>query len=255
MIGIGWGYSDTGIVAAFTTVLAVAHYRRRPWLWVPLLVLGLATLLFAQARMSLVATIVGLVVVKAERGNRQHAIVLSAGLIIVLGLGATAVLGDSALSSYISRSGHTQDAGSFTGRSLVWNSTIDQIARTPWRGIGSKDNEGFFVQAAARGEIQIPIFHAHNALLETILETGLIGGGLFTMALVGYVYGVARRRRLRNPGRDACIAVFVFLGMTEGMLAQGTLALLVLGAAFGSFAVCESNLSTSWIAPVARTPK
>jgi O-antigen ligase len=244
MIGIGWGYSDTGIVAAFTTVIAFDRYRHRPWLRGIVLTLGLTTLVFAQARMSLVATVVGLAVVAIQRWRRQHAILLGAALVIGLGFGAVLVVGDSVLSSSISRTGQVQDASSFTGRSLVWGSAFDQIARTPWLGIGSKDNEGFFVQASARGDIQIPIFHAHNALLETTLETGLIGGGLFLLALAGFASQVVRRRALRNPGRDACVAVFVFLGVTEALLAQGTLAVLVLSAALASSAAHETDVGT-----------
>jgi O-antigen ligase len=240
MIGVGWGYSETGMVAAFTTLMVVSLYRRRPRVLFPLAALGLAVLVLSEARMSLVATVIGVVLILMRGATGPIVVVLQIAMVLTLGFGTIIVLGDTALSQYVSRTGNAQDASSFTGRSLVWKAAVDQIAKTPIFGLGSKDNDAFFQQAAARGDIQIPIFHAHNAFVETTLETGLIGGSLLVATLVGFVM-MNRPRRKRRSGRDAAVFAFIMLGLTEALVAEGTLAVLIMGAALGSLAADRSN--------------
>jgi hypothetical protein len=229
MIGLGWGYSEMGMVAAFTTLLAVGLYRRRPRVLVPLASLGFAVLILSEARMSLVATLLGVVLILMCEARGPLLLVLQIAMVVTFGFGTIVVLGDTTLSQYVSRTGNAQDASSFTGRSLVWRAAVDQ------------DNDAFFQQAAARGDIQIPIFHAHNAFVETTLETGLIGGSLLVATLVGFAM-MNRPRRKRRSGRDAAVMAFVILGMTEALVAEGTLAVLILGAALGSLASDRSTL-------------
>lgn len=87
--------------------------------------------------------------------------------------------------------------GSAVGtRIYMWHQALLMLVREPLFGVGFGQYAGvFFEQAAELARYRIPNYdrNAHNALMQLLAETGLVGAGLVCAGLGGWLLGLRRR--------------------------------------------------------------
>ena len=102
-----------------------------------------------------------------------------------------------------------QTGGSALGTRLyMWHQALLMWSRAPLLGVGFGQYAGvFFEQAAELSRYHIPNYdrNAHNALMQLLAETGLVGAGLVCAGLGAWLWGL--RRRLARDRRNLVDAV------------------------------------------------
>ncbi len=81
-------------------------------------------------------------------------------------------------------------------RIYMWHQALLMLLREPVLGIGFGQYAGvFFEQAAELSRYHISNYdrNSHNALMQLLAETGLVGAGLVCAGLVGWLLGLRRR--------------------------------------------------------------
>ena len=81
-------------------------------------------------------------------------------------------------------------------RIYMWHQALLMFAREPLLGVGFGQYGGvFFEQAAELPRYRIPNYdrNSHNALLQLLAETGLVGAGLVCAGLAGWLWALRRR--------------------------------------------------------------
>jgi O-antigen ligase len=122
----------------------------------------------------------------------------------------------------------------FTNRTDIWSASVDVIGDSPWIGYGWN---GAWVEpnveptVTLNRETGFEAGHAHNVVLEMLLEGGVVGLGLY-LAFFGSV-GVAAWRALRTHPDIArwvilFLAIQVVVGISEVTLFHGWIFMLVL---------------------------
>ena len=90
-----------------------------------------------------------------------------------------------------------ESGGSALGiRLYMWHQALLMWSRAPLLGVGFGQYAGvFFEQAAELSRYHIPNYdrNSHNALLQLLAETGLVGAGLVCAGLIGWLLGLRRR--------------------------------------------------------------
>lgn len=174
------------LVLLIGSVACIRDVRLKLLLIPGLLVYG-ALFVIAQNRLSLVTTpmIIGLILMST--GNRRLLVkLLFAGCLIV----PAYILMDPGLEMISKSVGSTEqyamrddDGDAFStlsGRTEMWAAIGEEITKSPIRG------HGFFV-SSANGELdvwgEVLNYTAHNQLLQVLVTTGIIGLGLFLLAL------------------------------------------------------------------------
>ena len=93
-----------------------------------------------------------------------------------------------------------QTGGSALGtRIYMWHQALLMWSRAPLLGVGFGQYAGvFFEQAAELSRYHIPNYdrNAHNALMQLLAETGLMGAGLICAGLGTWLWGLRRRLAL-----------------------------------------------------------
>lgn len=144
--------------------------------------------------------------------------------------------------------GQDYNVTSTTGRWQVWKRGMGYLATNPVTGVGI-DNfaraEGLYSPMAAYKEFDpdapgIKWSAAHNSFVQALVETGLIGGGLFIALVFGGVAQMFKlRRRLPKSWAQGDPEQRFLLSMSSYM-----------PAALLAFAVSGSLVSFAWIDPV-----
>lgn len=107
---------------------------------------------------------------------------------------------------------------SFTGRIPLWTMLWDEWTERPWLGYGYNSYWTDERTENAHHELQWAVPHAHNAYLETLLSTGLIGF-LLTMAVVVLgIRALMNRDRLRRVPEYGFLFALTIFGVTHGLL-------------------------------------
>lgn len=114
----------------------------------------------------------------------------------------------------------------------VWRHAGAEIAARPWFGHGFDASRAFEAQAEVRGLVfdAIPL-HPHNIGLHAWLETGAVGAGLFTLAIVVGAERVARAPGLTRGQAAAAVGVAAALA-AMGLVSYGLWQEWWLAAAF-----------------------
>lgn len=105
-------------------------------------------------------------------------------------------------------------------RRQIWGLAIDQIKADPWFGHGFLSFEYLF--GISYKNRMIP--HAHNYLIDLLLNFGVVGAILFLWYFIRY-YQQAIKTRIRNPRETATALI---LAVTAAALAHGTADLTLL---------------------------
>lgn len=94
-----------------------------------------------------------------------------------------------------------------SGRLTVWANTIDMIEQRPWLGYGIKSSQSLKIEKSE----SYYVLHVHNAVLELILETGLLGFLAIAIVIVIFV-GHFLRAYLKSTDikvRQQAMAIFL----------------------------------------------
>ena len=113
-------------------------------------------------------------------------------LFLVSVLGSAAVVGVAAASIQTVTSAYGKDT-TFSGRTQIWEATIDAIGRHPWLGHGFG---ALFWPVRTNSEtaeiwrqVGFENTHAHNGILDLILQIGIIGAIIFAVLWASTLYG------------------------------------------------------------------
>ena len=199
------------IVAVFLGLCFLVWYRGYGGLLtlLPLMAIGMTTLLVADSRASLLAFIIAAAAVLTRRTLWiWGASILGglAGLLGLLGVPLRALLG---LTSILSRSGDPTELFTLTGRTEIWAFSWEKIEEQPWLGYGFNSSKLIFPQFRALG---IEIEGAHNMLLQNLLSVGIIGTIPLVVLVIYLVVGYVRRP---EPLRDFFFFFTMIYGITE----------------------------------------
>ncbi|MEM7272675.1 MAG: O-antigen ligase family protein [Actinomycetota bacterium] len=124
----------------------------------------------------------------------------------------------------------------FSGRTFIWQATINAVSEQPFIGFGAGGVFGFAPitprTAAIWRDIGFTVPHAHNGILDVILQLGLIGAGLYLL-LWGSVFVGGIRMLKRQPQiAEWVISVTLaqlFISLSENVfLGSGWLAVIVM---------------------------
>lgn len=137
-------------------------------------------------------------------------------LALVSVLGSAAVVGVAASSVATVTSAYGKDT-TFSGRTEIWQATVDAIAREPWLGHGFlslfwRDRVSPETAEIWR-QVGFDASHAHNGALDLTLQIGLIGLGVFLLLWVTIMF-----RAWRALPTQTDLAIWVLCVMTANLL-------------------------------------
>jgi len=183
----------SGALAGLATVLAAGYLlagrRPRPgpvWprvgYWIALLLVG-GGLLGSQTRGAVAGTLIAIVfLIFALRGGRNaFEMQLALG---VAAVGIALAAGGSVI-AYFQRGETTQQLASLNSRTDYWRTAVTAIERHPMFGYGVTSSRGLFYDATGLGG-------SHNAVINALVELGIVGLLVWGTLVVTLVLGVRR---------------------------------------------------------------
>lgn len=203
------------VSALFTFAIAALAWRARGWSKAALCVLavaGLVTAALTQSRIPPLAMVASVLAFLAYR--RGGALLMVPTLTLVIGgalllesMGGFAAMLPPDLLSLISRSGHSGEILSLSGRLDIWPYVIDRIAEAPMLGHGAASGMMLF-----KGFVRWKITHAHNLYLQALLYLGMVG---FTLLMGVLLCQLRVFLRYPSPVRDILVLYIALKGLTE----------------------------------------
>ena len=190
-------------------LLGAGTVRWAPWAYVLVLVVCGGGLLATKTRGSVGAAFVGLLVVAGLSMRRRDRV---PGLLVgVLGVAVSAVLFLNPIIAYAERGESAESLKSFNSRLPLWELAFDLIGRRPLLGWGMTSSRGLFFEAIGLGG-------AHNAYVNVLVDTGLIGGFLWLAAIVSLFAALARFLKSYGPLRAALVDAAFLTGLALARL-------------------------------------
>lgn len=203
------------VSALFTFAVAALALRARGaarlGLWL-LVLAGLVTAGLTQSRIPPLAMVASVLAFLAYR--RGGALLMVPTLTIAIGgvllleaIGGFAAMLPPDLLSLISRSGHSVEILSLSGRLDIWPYVLDRIAEHPILGHGAASGMMLF-----KGFVRWKITHAHNLYLQCLLYLGVVG---FVLLMGVLLCQIRLFLRAPSPVRDILVLYIVLKGLTE----------------------------------------
>jgi O-antigen ligase len=217
------------------------YFPKRRIVLAGLIVLTLATLMLSQSRMALVAVLAsGLIFWLRVRPGASWLIpigVLAATVVTLTtaSVGLENVL-PKELVKLVSRSGDVNELLTLTGRSVIWDFTLQQIGDAPILGHGHNSSETIFLERF----LFFTVTHAHNLILQSLFSVGIVGTLFLVTILV-----IQLRTFLISPDlfRDVMLLALLVSGITETAFytrLPGTLSIIwMFTIALGAYYVVE----------------
>jgi O-Antigen ligase len=187
-------------VAAVGGVALVGSYGRAPLIAVVAVGLSAAAMLLGDARL----------------GGARRLAVASTVAIVVLGVGAGAVVAGGANEKAGERArGLVDPLGdeSMQMRFESWQRDLEAVARQP-------AGAGLGVVGDASGDSRASKRETDNAFLKVLVEQGIVGGLAFTLGLLALWAGLARR--LLRQGPDGALGLAALLGVAGFLILATT---------------------------------
>ena len=226
---IGWAEepNSLGVIAAIGVVVAVSGRLEGRWWLAPLLPVGILVLVMTEARMPIVAAAAGSVLALRPRlGRGSTSAVIAVGFVAASALLVLALNGGTT-----SDSEQIDEIGSLNGRTTVWSLIVEEVEEAPFAGIGTEATQEFL--EGNQDQVSWGPTHAHNAFFQMALHGGWPAAFIFVAAFVGYW---RRARFAPVSSRDAVVLTLFLIGITEHLVREPALPLLVFAAAIGSLA-------------------
>jgi len=213
--GEGLGHStSSGATASLGVVLLFLSAMLRSWRWPQLLIIPgmlilLPVMLISANRLSMAITAILFGIAVCRFANRQ----LIASLLIVIGVSGTLFLvvdpdfGSIRQSlDYLSRDQSSEEIGSLSGRSSMWEAMWESFNESPVLG------HGYFVTSST-GELYVwyasKNWTAHNVVLQALVTTGVVGTMLLLIGLTVPIIALMFAKRQSESTR----ALKWFLGI------------------------------------------
>lgn len=230
--GLAHGPTDAGRLGVVMAMTAMSGFGEHPRVRYGLAGLGCLACFGAGARTATLGLILGaiLIAVRRQRKGRRRATVAALTL-AVLTVGAILVSSGALQVDFASRSGEPEDLTSLTGRTEVWTTSLDASLDRPFTGFGLASSQAIFDELAADGIISWDPGTGHNLWLNNQLQLGMVGTVLLAAAIIGIV-GATRRQP--DHYRDALLLALLINSMTEPLLHEPAVALLVLAGMAGA---------------------
>ncbi|MEM9654705.1 MAG: O-antigen ligase family protein [Actinomycetota bacterium] len=124
----------------------------------------------------------------------------------------------------------------FSGRTFIWQATINAILDQPFVGFGFGGVFGFDPitprTAAIWRDVGFTVPHAHNGILDVILQLGLVGAGIYLLlwfsVLIGSVRMLNRQPQIAEWILSVVLGQF-FISLSENVfLGAGWLAIIIM---------------------------
>ncbi len=241
LVGLSANPTAMGLIATLMALLSLSGLRGKPVAITSFISFGAVVMYLANARTASLALVLGLllVVVGSTRGLARAAALsgMTIGactLLIVISAGDT-------VSPSLARGDSQDELETLTGRTQLWDLADGWYAERPIVGHGLQGATELYEGAQERGEITWEARDAHNTIIHTLLELGLVGALLlvtFTGTLLVSHYG------LPDPQAAAPVLAILLVGVTETLVHEGTLALLILAGAGAAAARRPRTTST-----------
>ncbi|MDH3707096.1 MAG: O-antigen ligase family protein, partial [Acidimicrobiia bacterium] len=213
--GLSGGANGYGIQGALIVVLAVHRWLRSTSpLWLAFVPIGLVAAVASDSRVALLAIGVGVFMLVRDLLPPLSAVLVL--LVVVAGLVSTAssnIASDVAVEA--SRSGEAEEITTLTGRTDIWESSLDAIRQRPLTGWGITGVRPIYSDAVVRGELAFEAQDAHNVLVQVALVGGIAPAVLLLAAALSYLVGLSVST---NRLRDALVAMVVLHGLTEAVI-------------------------------------
>ncbi|MEZ5374909.1 MAG: O-antigen ligase family protein [Acidimicrobiales bacterium] len=219
------GFADPNAAgrAAAALVVLCAGVAHRSTVWITGLGVAAAGLLVAtQSRTAAIGGVVAIVVlIGARRDSRRFArrtssaaaVVLFALFVVVAALAASPTARD-----LFERDDNPGELVTLTGRTQIWAASAEAWARQPLVGYGFGNSEDVLTEARRLGMIDNAVAHAHNAVLQIMLTSGVLG-----LASLGSIALWLRRQsssRHLPPSTLALGALVAVFSVTESVFAS-----------------------------------
>ena len=199
-------YSNIGLML-FAYCLAEYPGCERPRRRTLLLfgLIGLAAIAVGTSATTNVAAVLGIllaVIISTWRSGLRPITVTA--ICLLLFLGALAVLARNSTLAWLMPNKTMEEIQGFTGRRELWESLSlsGALRENPLLGLG-------FVASTRAGDLAV--FNAHNALLQALLDTGLAGTIILSLALIALGVSCIRRLEQRSAGSAGFAAAFLAL--------------------------------------------
>ncbi|MGI9605142.1 MAG: O-antigen ligase family protein [Acidimicrobiales bacterium] len=228
LIGLSSNPTALGFTAAVMALLAFSGFRGRPTAIGAILAFAGVVIFLADARTATISLVVGvLVIVAAEARGLLRAFALS-GIMMCAFTFLIVVLAGDTVSPSLARSDLQGELETLTGRTELWDLADGWYADQPVVGHGIQAATELYAGAQEDGRITWEARDAHNTVIHTLLELGLVGAVL----LVGFTAAyVVRQFDLPDPRASAPVVAIHLVGITEALMHEATLAVLVLAGA------------------------
>jgi exopolysaccharide production protein ExoQ len=199
---------------------------RRGWALV-VLAMAMGLLVFAKSATSLILFGLLFIILPVFRLLRlpRFQLVIGSLFAAIGSLGVAAVVIPNR-SSIFALFGKNSD---LTGRTELWSQVITAIGRHPWHGYGvySFWLGTFGPSASVIEAVGWDVPHAHNGILDLLLDVGAIGLALFVLAYLSGVSGAIRNYRESRSDKDLwplmVLIVFAGANLTESSIIHQSL--------------------------------
>jgi exopolysaccharide production protein ExoQ len=200
-------------ILIFTSFLLRRQYPNLRLFLGTVMAAAIVGLIMTKSRTSAACCLIGFIALWALNTSFRVKVVTAAALIMAgsLFMGALLTMGvdDPDGFANVLRMGREEGPGSLTGRIPIWITLTEDIAKRPWTGFGFNSYFDDDVLAYIAEEHEWAVPNAHNAYLETVLNTGYIGLGLLLATLL---VGMVLLSTTRVRTADVCYSMFFALG-------------------------------------------
>ena len=176
----------------------------------PLVGLGVVSLVASDARTGMIAIVVGIAISTLAQSFRG---LMAASLVAVTGVIASVIFSFrmDALGSHFSRSGDPTEVFTLTGRLEIWDFVEKEIMERPFLGWGYNASKVILPQHIGFQD-GLMVDTAHNMLLQSLLSVGFIGT-LPIIAVVIYLFVNMLYRP--NRFRDLFFVIIFLSGISD----------------------------------------
>lgn len=206
--------SDFGFSAAIAAVLAVGiALRERRWWLLGVAAVNMGAVWYSNSAAALIVLAGSLFVLVLMQSVRIALITL--GGTLVAALGAMVVLGVPRFVELVF--GAFGRSSTLTGRTALWEMTIQQAMHQPWLGLGAGTTPDLHPISNAT--------HAHNGLIQLFYDRGIVG---VVLMLAVIVVTIALAIRNRDAIGTAVIVAVLCASIANSYLTFASFGLLLL---------------------------
>jgi O-antigen ligase len=204
---------EAGMLLAIAVIILTAYLlgsrvpRNGPrWhlgVYAALWLICVAGLLATGTRGAALGAVVGIVVVVATRwrGIRKLEIALLGGI----ALGGVALALGPQITAFVARGESAAQLATLNFRTDLWSQALADFAQHPLYGFGFTADRGLFLDTTGLGG-------GHNAIINLLVDTGLVGTAVWFALLIG-IGVTAYRLRPRGMATDRGLVLALLVGM------------------------------------------